>query len=102
MRYHAGGAIATRAMPLDIVGEAGAEAIVPLTNKKYVTPFARAVAEQIAVVTTQGVPGVVQSSPAAPVVNISQKTQVVAADEDIYVAATIANRALVSAANQYL
>lgn len=102
VRYHAGGAIATRAMPLDIVGEAGAEAIVPLTNKKYVTPFARAVAEQIAVVTAQGVPGVVQSPPAAPVVNISQKTQVVAADEDVYVAATIANRALVSAANQYL
>lgn len=102
VRYHAGGAIATRAMPLDIVGEAGAEAIVPLTNKKYVTPFARAVAEQIAVVTAQGVPGVVQSPPAAPVVNISQKTQVVAADEDVYVAVTIANRALVSAANQYL
>ena len=45
-RYHAAGAIATRAVPLDIVGEAGAEAIVPLTNKRYVTPFARTVADE--------------------------------------------------------
>ena len=46
-RYHANGAIATKAVPLDIVGEAGAEAIVPLTNKRYVTPFAKTVAEQM-------------------------------------------------------
>ena len=47
-RYHAsGGAIATRAVPLDIVGEAGAEAIVPLTNRKYSEPFARQIAEQM-------------------------------------------------------
>lgn len=40
VRYHADGAfIATRAMPLDIVGEAGAEAIVPLTNRRYSQPF---------------------------------------------------------------
>ena len=45
-RYHAAGAIATKAVPLDIVGEAGAEAIVPLTNKRYVTPFARTVADE--------------------------------------------------------
>lgn len=38
-RYHANGAIATRAVPLDIVGEDGAEAIVPLTNRKYSQPF---------------------------------------------------------------
>lgn len=47
-RYHAsGGAIATRAVPLDIVGEAGAEAIVPLTNRRYSLPFARTIAEQM-------------------------------------------------------
>lgn len=46
-RYHAGGAIATQALPLDIVGEDGAEAIVPLTNRKYSEPFARTLAEQM-------------------------------------------------------
>lgn len=46
-RFHAGGAIATRAVPLDIVGEDGAEAIVPLTNKRYSLPFAKTLAEQI-------------------------------------------------------
>lgn len=47
-RYHAGGAIATRAVPLDIVGEAGAEAIVPLTNRRYSQPFADVIAEGVA------------------------------------------------------
>lgn len=46
-RYHAGGAIATKAVPLDIVGEAGAEAIVPLTNTKYSRPFAETLAKQM-------------------------------------------------------
>lgn len=46
-RYHAHGAIATKAVPLDIVGEAGAEAIVPLTNMKYTKPFAATVAKQM-------------------------------------------------------
>lgn len=31
-----------------VVGEDGAEAVIPLTNKRYVTPFARTVAEQMA------------------------------------------------------
>lgn len=48
VRYHADGAfIATRAMPLDIVGEAGAEAIVPLTNKRYSQPFVDLVADGV-------------------------------------------------------
>ena len=50
IRKHAGGAIVNAygtGVPLDIVGEDGAEAIVPLTNKRYVTPFARTVAEQM-------------------------------------------------------
>ena len=46
-RFHGDGAIATRAVPLDVVGEDGAEAIVPLTNKRYSEPFARTLAEQI-------------------------------------------------------
>lgn len=46
-RMHAAGAIATRAVPLDIVGEAGAEAIVPLTNERYSKPFAEQIARQM-------------------------------------------------------
>lgn len=46
-RFHGAGAIATKAVPLDIVGEDGAEAIVPLTNKRYSLPFAKILAEQI-------------------------------------------------------
>lgn len=45
-RYHARGAIATQAVPLDIVGEDGAEAIVPLTNRRYSQPFADIIAER--------------------------------------------------------
>ena len=44
-RFHGGGAIATKAVPLDVVGEAGAEAIVPLTNRRYSQPFADVIAE---------------------------------------------------------
>lgn len=46
-RLHADGAIATKAMPLDIVGEDGAEAIVPLTNRRYAQPFIDMLAEGI-------------------------------------------------------
>lgn len=46
-RYHADGAIATRAVPLDIVGEAGAEAIVPLTNRRYAQPFVDMIADGV-------------------------------------------------------
>ena len=50
IRYHADGFIANRrgaGVPLDIVGEDGAEAIIPLTNKRYTRPFAETVAEQM-------------------------------------------------------
>ena len=47
-RLHAPGGIATRAVPLDIVGEAGAEAIVPLTNRKYAMPFVSLIASETA------------------------------------------------------
>lgn len=48
---HADGYIATHATWLDgnnIVGEAGAEAIVPLTNRRYSQPFADIIAEGVA------------------------------------------------------
>lgn len=43
--------IATRSVLTNIgwVGEAGAEAIIPLTNRRYVAPFARAVASEMGV-----------------------------------------------------
>lgn len=48
IRAHASGAvIATRAVPLDIVGEDGAEAIVPLTNRRYSQPFVDLIAEGV-------------------------------------------------------
>lgn len=53
-RFHAAGAIAHKAVPLDIVGEDGAEAIVPLTNKRYSLPFARTLAEQMGEVASGG------------------------------------------------
>ena len=42
IRWHAAGAIVNaphHGYPLDMVGEAGAEAIVPLTNRRYAQPF---------------------------------------------------------------
>ena len=56
VRLHASGGISTRgtgpviatqAVPLDIVGEDGAEAIVPLTNKRYSQPFVDLIAEGV-------------------------------------------------------
>lgn len=50
IRYHADGAIVTKPTmisPQDIAGEAGAEAIVPLTNRKYSKPFADVIAEGV-------------------------------------------------------
>lgn len=57
IRYHADGAfIATKAMKLgmhDVVGEDGAEAIVPLTNRRYSQPFADVIAEGVAKINDQ-------------------------------------------------
>lgn len=48
IRPHATGAvIAHRAVPLDIVGEDGAEAIVPLTNRRYSQPFVDLIANGV-------------------------------------------------------
>lgn len=51
IRYHAGGSIVNvprYGYPLDLVGEAGAEAIVPLTNRRYSQPFVDLIAEGVA------------------------------------------------------
>lgn len=51
IRYHAGGSIVNAprtGYPLDLVGEAGAEAIVPLTNRKYAMPFVKMIATETA------------------------------------------------------
>jgi archaellum component FlaC len=57
IRMHAeGGYIATGPTymtPRDLVGEAGAEAIVPLTNRRYSGAFARVIAEEIGKLGTQ-------------------------------------------------
>jgi len=48
IRYHADGVILNRPTWIgnrDIAGEAGAEAIIPLTNRRYVQPFADTVAD---------------------------------------------------------
>lgn len=47
IRRHAAGGIAHRAVPLDIVGENGAEAIVPLTNRRYSQPFVDRIARGV-------------------------------------------------------
>lgn len=55
IRKHAGGAIVNvpgTGYPLDWVGEDGAEAIVPLTNKRYSLPFAKTLAEQMGAINT--------------------------------------------------
>lgn len=82
LRMHADGAIVNRATPLDIVGEDGAEAIIPLTNKRYVKPFADAVAEGILGQSTndalirwlaQNLGAIITAS--APVVTVSEREQ---------------------------
>lgn len=82
LRMHADGAIVNRATPLDIVGEDGAEAIIPLTNKRYVKPFADAVAEGMLGQSTndalirwlaQNLGAIIAAS--APVVTVSEREQ---------------------------
>lgn len=89
-RYHANGAIATKAVPLDIVGEDGAEAIVPLTNKRYSQPFVNLIADGIAAKTSQ-----------APQTTIVQNfnNKIVRSDADMYSAATIINRSALRTAS---
>jgi hypothetical protein len=52
-RFMADGGIAPRAMDVKhIVGEAGAEAVIPLTNSRYVRPFAQTVAHEMLAAST--------------------------------------------------
>ena len=84
IRAHADGAvIATSAVPLDIVGEDGAEAIVPLTNRRYSQPFVDLIAEGVAE----------KAGKAGTYVNQTFNTRVVRSNEDLYVAASILNGA---------
>ena len=122
IRYHASGYIATKAqfLPRDVVGEDGAEAIVPLTNRHYVRPFARAVAEEMssmmprsaqatlaqqasmAEAIGKALSGTTASGASQTNVTISAPTKIVASDEDVYVARTISDRALMSTVASYL
>lgn len=91
-----------------ISSNAGGGAIIPLSNRHYVAPFARAVAEEMAAMT----PRSAQRQSAASTrtseqnvtnsVTVNQTTKVIAADEDAYVKSTVINRALMSAVTQYL
>lgn len=49
VQYHASGFIANRATDVTrhIVGEAGAEAVIPLTNRRYTGPFTDLVSEKV-------------------------------------------------------
>ncbi len=50
IRMHADGFIANKATwlgPNDIVGEAGSEAVVPLTNRQYAMPFVKMIADEV-------------------------------------------------------
>lgn len=49
------GAIVNRPTMMNLVGEDGAEAVIPLSNRKYVRPFAAAVAAEVAAMTSKNV-----------------------------------------------
>ena len=59
------------------VGERGPEAVVPLSNQRYIRPFAEQIAERVGGAT----------------VNQTFNTRVVRSNEDLYVAAAILNGA---------
>lgn len=79
-RLHSDGAIATKAVPLDIVGEDGAEAIVPLTNRRYSQPFIDLLSEGVSKRVDR------------PIINQTFNTRVVRSDEDYYAVAPITYR----------
>lgn len=73
IRYHADGMIVNQPTWIggrDIAGEAGAEAIIPLTNRRYVAPFAETVADFI-------------NEPSAGGVTVTGNTFIVRKDSDI-------------------
>ena len=72
----------------DLVGEAGAEAIIPLTNRRYTAPFAHTVAEELA--------GIIGGQQPAYVDNRRNVTNNIYEREDAYVAADILTRRMLS------
>lgn len=84
VRYHAGGAIVNvpgAGYPLDLVGEKGAEAIVPLTNKRYALPFVRMIAEETVKQGATGGPNIYING-----VNVNDYADIVSATRDYLVA----------------
>ncbi len=91
-----------------ISSNAGGGAIIPLSNRHYVTPFARAVAEEMAAMT----PRSAQRQSAASTrtseqnvtnsVTVNQATKIIASDEDAYAKSVVINRSLMSAVTQCL
>jgi TP901 family phage tail tape measure protein len=76
-RLHAEGYIADRATWLDsthrdIVGEAGAEAVIPLTNRAYTKPFAATVASEVVGMLQRG--GAVSGGAPTYVINVDGAT----------------------------
>lgn len=75
-----------------IAGEAGAEAIVPLTNRRYAMPFVKMIANQLTSVID---PAVEVKAP--PVVTNNFNTRVVRSGSDLDSAMQVINRAAMSA-----
>lgn len=91
LRLHASGFIAaspTLISRRDLVGEAGAEAIIPLTNRRYTSPFAHTVAEELA--------SIIGGQQPAYVDNRRTITNNVYEREDAYVAADILTRRMLT------
>lgn len=79
--------------PFNVVGENGAEAIVPLTNKRYAMPFVNMIADSV--IDRLG------SSSTTNNVYITQNVRIVRSGEDMYSAATILNRSALSEARRF-
>ncbi|MEY8436155.1 phage tail tape measure protein [Atopobiaceae bacterium 24-176] len=94
IRRHASGAIARYSAPLDVVGEAGAEAIVPLSNRIYAMPFVRMIAEETAREMRAA------SGERVVRVEVVQNNKVVRSGSDLDSAMQVINRSMLSAARE--
>lgn len=79
IRPHAAGGIAKSIVPLDVVGEDGAEAIVPLTNRRYAMPFVRMISEE----TMAQMSRAMRDAPAEPVAYRERPTAAKAAPQQV-------------------
>lgn len=85
---HADGFIANNpgpGVPIHVVGEAGAEAVIPLTNRRYSQPFVDLIADGV----SERLGG---ERAHGTVINQHFSTRVVRSDEDLYAAAPIIYR----------